>query len=295
MFERYTELLRRTIFFARYEAGNLGASSIETEHLLLGLLRENRDFRNRLPGGSAEQIRKSIEERVPRPVQPLATSVDIPLTQDSRRALQYAADESDALQHSHIGCCHLLLGLLRVETSAAAVLLREFGITYASYRAEVAESEPVPPPARAPASPLAKAKVDLRRLLGSIMQLKDAGGQPLRTGWTRKEALGHLVDWAAAHQQWFARALTEPRLTAVGYPEDGWLSAQKYNDLPWETLVDLCYSLNHLMVHVIGCMPAEKMDTPCRIGIAEPIPLMELVHRYVAHCEDVVAQLQMRA
>jgi hypothetical protein len=35
------------------------------------------------------------------------------------------------------------------------------------------------------------------------------------------------------------------------------------------------------------------MDIPCRIGIAEPIPLQELVRRYVAHCEDVVGQLLM--
>jgi len=81
--------------------------------------------------------------------------------------------------------------------------------------------------------------------------------------------VGHLIDWAAAHQHWFARALTEPKLTATGYPEDGWLSAQQYNDLPWRELVDLCVSLNRLIVHVIACIPEEKMDIACRIGIAE--------------------------
>jgi ATP-dependent Clp protease ATP-binding subunit ClpC len=40
MFERYTEQARRVLFFARYEASQLGSISIETEHLLLGLLRE---------------------------------------------------------------------------------------------------------------------------------------------------------------------------------------------------------------------------------------------------------------
>ena len=42
MFERYNERARRTIFFARYEASSLGSSYIETEHILLGLVRESR-------------------------------------------------------------------------------------------------------------------------------------------------------------------------------------------------------------------------------------------------------------
>jgi ATP-dependent Clp protease ATP-binding subunit ClpC len=41
MFEKYTEKARRVIFFARYEASQFGSSRIETEHLLLGLLRED--------------------------------------------------------------------------------------------------------------------------------------------------------------------------------------------------------------------------------------------------------------
>src|ERR1019366_5558765 len=197
----------------------------------------------------------------------------------------YAGEESAALRHPFIDCCHLLLGILRVETSTAAVLLREFGIEYAGYREVVAGLQASPPlPESTAGGPLGKAAADLQRLLGAASQLEDNGGQRLkRAGWTRKEALGHLIDWAAAHQQWFARALTEPELTAAGYPEDGWLSAQQYNDLPWWELVDLCVSLNRLLLHAIARIPEEKMDTPCRIGIAEPIPLQELVRRYVAH------------
>ena len=47
MFERYTEKARRTIFFARYEASQFGCSYIETEHLLLGLFREDKALANR--------------------------------------------------------------------------------------------------------------------------------------------------------------------------------------------------------------------------------------------------------
>jgi len=295
MFERYSEVARRTIFFARYEASMFGSPYIETEHLLLGLLREDRSLRNRLPAGASEQIRKRIEERVPQPVTPSATSVDLPLSQDCRRALAYAAEESNALRSPSIDCGHLLLGLLHLEASTAAVLLQEFGIEYAGFR-EVVAQPPAPPPLpeRASAGPLGQAAADLEAMLATTRHLEENGGRLKRAGWTRKEALGHLIDWAGAHQQWLARALTEPKVTASGYPEDGWLSAQQYDDLDWRQLVALCVSLNRLMVHVIARIPEEKLDTPCRIGIAEPIPLQELVRRYVAHCEDIVAQLLMR-
>jgi hypothetical protein len=301
MFERYVEKARRVIFFARYEASQLGAPYIEIEHLLLGLLREDRSFRNRLPEGAAEQIRKRIEENAPT-AQRISTSVDLPLSAESKKALHFAAEESKALGHDHIDCGHLALGMMCVENSRVGAILGEFGIDYGSYREVVAEpaaaSPPesdAPPPVSAFDGPLGKAAGDLELLIRALGRLPAGAGQRLkRAGWTRKEALGHLIDWAAAHQQWFARALTEPNITGSGYPEDGWLSAQHYNDIQWFRLMDLCLSLNRLIVHVIAHIPEEKLDTPCRIGIAEPIPLQELVRRYVAHCEDIVAQLAMR-
>src|SRR6185312_13311626 len=66
MFERYTERARRVLFFARYEASQLGSISIETEHLLLGLIREGKGLTSRIFARShlsLESIRKEIEER----------------------------------------------------------------------------------------------------------------------------------------------------------------------------------------------------------------------------------------
>ena len=64
MFERYTEKARRIIFFARYEASQFGSPYIETEHLLLGLLREDKTLTNRFlrSRASVESIRKQIED-----------------------------------------------------------------------------------------------------------------------------------------------------------------------------------------------------------------------------------------
>ena len=88
MFERYTEKARRVIFFARYEASQFGSHFIETEHLLLGLLREDKALTNRFfPGHRRpEEIRKIIEENtVVR--ETVSTSVDLPLSNEAKRIL----------------------------------------------------------------------------------------------------------------------------------------------------------------------------------------------------------------
>lgn len=93
MFELYTEKARRSIFFTRYEASQFGSPDIETEHLLLGLLRENRELVRLLPPGSAESIRKQIEAHtVIR--QKVSTSVDLPLSDECKRVLAYGAEEA---------------------------------------------------------------------------------------------------------------------------------------------------------------------------------------------------------
>jgi len=139
MFERYTEKARRVIFFARYEASEFGSPYIETEHLLLGLVREDNALTSRfLPSAAPVE---SIRERV-RAVTPvrekLPTSVDLPLSEESKRVLAYAAEEAEQLGHQHIGTEHLLLGLLREENCLAATLLRERGLRIGPVRQKLA-------------------------------------------------------------------------------------------------------------------------------------------------------------
>src|SRR5215831_4194785 len=104
MFEKYSEKARRVIFFARYEASQFGSSHIETEHLLLGLLREDKQLTHRfLPSHAAmESIRKQIESRTA-VREKVSTSVDMPLSEESKRVLGYAAEEAEGLAHPHIG------------------------------------------------------------------------------------------------------------------------------------------------------------------------------------------------
>ena len=111
MFERYTEKARRVIFFARYEASQFGSPYIETEHLLLGLLREDKALTNRF-------LRSN----------------------ECKRVLAYAAEEAERLSHKHIGTEHLLLGLLREEKCFAAEILHERGLKLLAIREELSRA-----------------------------------------------------------------------------------------------------------------------------------------------------------
>jgi ATP-dependent Clp protease ATP-binding subunit ClpC len=139
MFERYTERARRVIFFARYEASQLGSGSIETEHLLLGLIREGKGLTSRLFAKgrlSMDQIRKDVEGRSPYR-EKTSTSLEIPLSAESKRVLAHAAEEAERMLHTYIGTEHVLLGLMREERSAAAAILAERGMRLAATREDV--------------------------------------------------------------------------------------------------------------------------------------------------------------
>ena len=104
MFERYTEKARRVIFFARYEASQFGSPYIETEHLLLGLLREDKALANRFLRSHAavESIRKQIEGHTTIR-EKVSTSVDLPSSNECNRVLDYSAEEAEGFSHKQRG------------------------------------------------------------------------------------------------------------------------------------------------------------------------------------------------
>jgi ATP-dependent Clp protease ATP-binding subunit ClpC len=137
MFERYTEQARKAVFFARYEASQCGSTQIETEHLLLGILREDTQLAQRLSLSPAKvekiraQICKPFEGR-----SSTSTSVDLPLSPLCKRALKYGAEEADRLKQRNIAPEHLLLGILREESAPVAAILRDFGFSFDRVRDE---------------------------------------------------------------------------------------------------------------------------------------------------------------
>jgi hypothetical protein len=313
MFERFSEHARRAVFWGRHEATLLHSQQINAEHLLLGLLRDDKRRVSRISQGAADAIRRRVEQSAPQQ-DPGVPTIDVPLSDESKQVLVLAAKEADALQHMIIDTPHLLLGMLRIEDCTAAKLLRKHGLDYDRYRAALRDERLGEPqsigialrpierpspwdeaPSLPPAAPLLEPSIRaLEDLLDSTAEFLNGytdsySDQRLkRREWTRKEALGHLIDWAMAHQQWFARALTESRLTGAE------VAASRYADFSWTLTVDLWVSLNRLMVYVLLRMPEDKLMLPCRIGITEPMTLAQLAAAYVGHCEDIVGQILSR-
>ena len=130
MFEKFTEKAKRILFLARYEASQQGSKVIGTEHILLGLLKEGEETTRELftrANVSMDLLQAELERRNP-PREKLSTSVEIPFSEETKKALQFAEEEAERLMHPHIGTEHLLLGLLRLEDAVAGRMLAERGM-----------------------------------------------------------------------------------------------------------------------------------------------------------------------
>ncbi|MBX3293593.1 MAG: ATP-dependent Clp protease ATP-binding subunit [Acidobacteria bacterium] len=147
MFERYTERSRRVIFFARYEALQYGSPVIAPEHILLGLMREDKSlaakflpFKHSL---TVDTMRREVEERiVVRDRKP--QSSELHLSAATKQILFYANEESRQLKNRHIGPEHLLLGIVREERSIAAEILFGYGIRLQDIRDEMMRQSGIP-------------------------------------------------------------------------------------------------------------------------------------------------------
>ena len=136
MFERYTEGARRTVFFALYEARSFGCANIDTEHLLLGILRDDKMLvRQILLKMDYESAHQEIAGRsdISKPT----ASAELPLSNDAKLALAYGAEEAERLNSNRIGTEHLLLGLLRDKKFASAKLLAQSGANLESLRKRI--------------------------------------------------------------------------------------------------------------------------------------------------------------
>jgi ATP-dependent Clp protease ATP-binding subunit ClpC len=149
MFERYTEEARRALFFARYEACQRGSLSLETEHLLLGLIRETRGPVNGILAHLQVMpliVLREIDARAPLKEEKVPTSVEIPFSREVQHVLNGAREEADRLRHTHIGPEHLFLSLLIEDQSVAASVLNQQGIRLEAARDHIAMQPPTPSP-----------------------------------------------------------------------------------------------------------------------------------------------------
>jgi len=138
MFEKYTEKAKKVLFLARYEASQMGSKVIGSEHLLLGLLKEGDELVQELFARSnvnVELLRAEIEARGPSGEKQV-TPIEIPFSEEAKKVLASAEEEAERLLHPNVSDEHVLLGLLRVEDSAAGRILAEKGMRLYALREE---------------------------------------------------------------------------------------------------------------------------------------------------------------
>jgi len=138
MFEKYTEKAKKVLFLARYEASQMGSKVIGSEHLLLGLLKEGDELVQELFARAhvnVELLRAELEARGPSGEKQV-TPIEIPFSEEAKKVLAGAEEEAERLLHPNVGDEHILLGLLRVEDSAAGRILAEKGMRLYALREE---------------------------------------------------------------------------------------------------------------------------------------------------------------
>jgi ATP-dependent Clp protease ATP-binding subunit ClpC len=147
MFERFTERARQVVVLAQDEARALRHNYIGTEHLLLGLLREEEGLAARVLGSldlTVEEVRGQVARIVGQGDE--VTSGQIPFTPRAKRVLELAQREGLSLSHNHIGTEHILLGLVREGEGVANGILADLGAGSEPMRSAVLAEHPAETP-----------------------------------------------------------------------------------------------------------------------------------------------------
>ncbi len=128
--ERFTQRARRVLSLAQEEAERLQHNYIGTEHLLLGLMREDGGVAGRVLRDLGLDPRR-VEELVERMTRASArtTSVQLDLSPGTKKVLELAVDEARRMGHHYIGTEHLLLGLVRQSEGVAIEVLKRLGVS----------------------------------------------------------------------------------------------------------------------------------------------------------------------
>jgi ATP-dependent Clp protease ATP-binding subunit ClpA len=168
VFERFTERARQVVVLAQYEARALKHNYIGTEHLLLGLLREDEGLAARVLESfdvTVEEVRGQIARIVGEGDEVLTGQ--IPFTPRAKKVLELSLREALSLGHNYIGTEHILLGIVRENEGVAARILLDFDADAEKIRNEViwmlsGKDAPAYSPESPPTSP--EVKEELQRL-----------------------------------------------------------------------------------------------------------------------------------
>ena len=128
--QRFTQRARRVLTLAQEEAERLSHNYIGTEHLLLGMVKEENGIAGRVLrelGAKPDRVAEMVERMTGAGRR--ATTGKLDLTPRTKQVIEYAVDEARKLGHSYIGTEHLLLGLIRQGDGVAIDVLRQLGLT----------------------------------------------------------------------------------------------------------------------------------------------------------------------
>ena len=153
-FDKFSERARRVLTYAQEEAQQLNHNYIGTEHILLGMVREEDGVAARVLVNldvNLAKLRSAVEFVIGRGEKPSAGETG--LTSRAKKVIELAIDEARNLGHNYIGTEHLLLGLLREGEGVAAGVLDSFGISIDRVRAEITKVLAQGATSRGPATP----------------------------------------------------------------------------------------------------------------------------------------------
>jgi ATP-dependent Clp protease ATP-binding subunit ClpA len=141
VFERFTDRARHVLVLAQEEARALGHDHIGTEHILLGLMKEDEGLAAKALESldiSLEAVRDKVADRIG-PAEAIAPNVSPPFTPRSKKVLELSLREALQLGHNYIGTEHILLGLVREGEGVAAGVLLSLGADLAAVREQVVQ------------------------------------------------------------------------------------------------------------------------------------------------------------
>ena len=131
---------------------------------------------------------------------------------------------------------------------------------------------------------------DLRNLKEPAVSVRPRGPG----SWSPKEELGHLIDSAANNHIRFVRAALEAEYRGPGYAQNDWVGLHGYQEMPWETIVDLWFGYNSLLAVLIARIPPDRGTSFCYIGAGEAATLAFVIEDYIVHLQHHVDHLLAR-
>jgi ATP-dependent Clp protease ATP-binding subunit ClpC len=139
VFERFTERAKQVVVLAQEEARALKHNYIGTEHILLGLLREEEGLAARVLESldvTVEEVRAQVARIIGPGDEPIVSG-QIPFTPRAKKVLELSLREALSLKHNYIGTEHILLGLVRENEGVAARILVDFDADAETIRNEI--------------------------------------------------------------------------------------------------------------------------------------------------------------